>query len=80
MVEAGIKSQHAHRSRRRAFAIRLKDDKSVCLWHGINCTKGRVTAVVLKQNGLQGALPQDLERLTELETFDVSGGRPSYYQ
>jgi len=58
----------------------MKDDKSVCEWHGINCTNGRVTAIVLKQNGLDGALPLELALLTELETFDVSGGRPDNYQ
>jgi len=58
----------------------MKDDKSVCLWHGINCTNGRVSAVVLKHNLLEGPLPKELALLTELETFDVSGGRPADYQ
>lgn len=58
----------------------MKDDKSVCSWHGVNCTEGRVSAIVLKHNHLDGALPKELALLKELAMFDVSGGRPDNYQ
>jgi hypothetical protein len=56
------------------------EDKSVCLWHGITCdSNGRVTGVSLKANNLKGKLPDAIGNLTELEAFDIQGGRPEDY-
>jgi hypothetical protein len=55
--------------------------RSVCDWYGIGCNAaGRVISVVLKSNGLDGALPAEMKLLTELETLHLQGSRPANYQ
>lgn len=36
-------------------------------WHGVNLTKGRVTALGLNNNNLTGKIPKELENLTNLQ-------------
>jgi len=58
------------------------EDKTVCGWKGVTCsdgTSGRVTGLRLKDNNLVGAIPEDIGKLTQLETLDLSGGRPANY-
>jgi len=44
-----------------------------CSWYGINCTNGKVSAINLSNNNLNGSLPSDLSVLSGLQSFDVSG-------
>ena len=56
---------------------------SVCEWHGVTCDdkSGRVTEISLEHNRLNGTLPVSLgDRLTELTSLNLNGGRPADYQ
>lgn len=56
-------------------------DKTVCEWYGVKCNKaGRVSSLSLKDNGLKGSIPPQVEGLTELETFNLEGSRPADYK
>lgn len=55
------------------------EDKSVCTWYGVTCTKGRVTGISLKSNNLAGSLPASLGSLTELTSLAINGKRPPGY-
>ncbi|WP_166835682.1 S8 family serine peptidase [Rheinheimera pleomorphica] len=43
-----------------------------CNWHGVSCSAGRVTSLVLDDNGLVGQLPDSLNQLSELTELDLS--------
>jgi len=44
-----------------------------CLWQGVGCTGGHVTALRLPENGLNGPLPAAIGALTQLQALDLSG-------
>ena len=46
-----------------------------CRWYGVGCTDGRVTALELPQNDLEGPLSPSLSALQGLVTLDLSGNR-----
>ncbi len=51
----------------------LTDDLSS--WFGVTLNNGRVTSLLLPQNGLTGEVPSDIATLSELETIDISSNR-----
>ncbi|KAI9096399.1 hypothetical protein K1719_026118 [Acacia pycnantha] len=44
-------------------------------WDGIGCTKSRVTTIQLSSMNLKGSLTEDIGRLTELRTLDLSSNK-----
>lgn len=56
-----------------------ESSKSVCEWHGITCENERVVSIDLKENGLEGTIPDSIRLLTELRNLSLQGGRPSNY-
>jgi DNA-binding SARP family transcriptional activator len=53
--------------------------ESHCDWFGIYCVNGRITQIVLPNNGLSGTLPAEISNLRELSILDLTenaiGGR-----
>jgi len=47
------------------------DTENVCVWYGITCTSGIVTAIELGENELSGNVPTELFSLTSLVTIDL---------
>lgn len=43
-----------------------------CSWYGITCSAGRVTSIVLAENGLVGSIPANFNQLTALTELDLS--------
>ena len=54
-------------------------DKTVCDWHGITCSDGRVAEISLEHNNLKGTLPAEIGMLSELRVLNLNGGRPPTY-
>ncbi|KAE9597520.1 hypothetical protein Lal_00029835 [Lupinus albus] len=49
-------------------------DSDVCKWNHVQCDKGkRVTAIQIGNQNLQGSLPKELEKLSELTNFECQG-------
>lgn len=49
-------------------------DPNVCKWKHVQCGPGkRVTAIQIGNQNLQGSLPKELEKLTELVRFECQG-------
>ncbi|XP_019437448.1 PREDICTED: receptor protein kinase TMK1-like [Lupinus angustifolius] len=49
-------------------------DSDVCKWNHVQCDKGkRVTSIQIGNQNLQGSLPKELEKLSELENFECQG-------
>ncbi len=59
----------------------LDDKKEVCDWYGITCDakSGAVTSIELKDNGLDGTLPDSLGELTDLSGLILNSARPAGY-
>ena len=53
--------------------------KSICDWFGVQCSKGRVTQVELKENNLKGTWPDSIGTLSKLESLVFDGTRPTSY-
>ena len=50
----------------------LSLDVDVCQWSGISCTTdGRVSSIILRNNGLTGEIPKDIFSLAELTTLNL---------
>mmetsp|Transcript_48680 Transcript_48680/g.55180 ORF Transcript_48680/g.55180 Transcript_48680/m.55180 type:complete len:2664 (+) Transcript_48680:160-8151(+) len=51
----------------------LELDGDVCQWHGVGCdsSTGRVTSIILRNNGLSGSVPSDLFDLPSLQTLNL---------
>ena len=55
-----------------------KGDEALSTWHGVTTDgDGRVTALALNDNGLDGTLPSALGDLSALETLELGGQRPA---
>lgn len=52
---------------------------SICTWHGVTCTDGRVTGISLQNNNLKGTFPASLGDLSRLAVLSVDGARPASY-
>ena len=46
-----------------------------CGWYGVKCQARRVTELSLLGNNLEGTIPSELDRLTELRVLDLWGNR-----
>lgn len=53
----------------------LDSDDDPCSWQGVSCQSGRVRAVSLANNTLEGYLPSELSLLSSLETLSLQHNR-----
>ena len=51
----------------------LELNDNICQWHGIGCdsSTGRVTSIILPNNGLSGTVPSELFKLSSLQTLNL---------
>ncbi|KAL3925912.1 MAG: hypothetical protein SGILL_000089 [Bacillariaceae sp.] len=58
----------------------LELDQGVCQWHGIGCdpTTGRVTSIILRNNGLSGTVPSDLFDMPRLQILNLESNDISF--
>lgn len=55
-------------------------DAPICSWYGITCSdQGRVHAIDLSYNGIDGFIPPEIGELTELTSLNLNGSRPESY-
>jgi hypothetical protein len=60
--------------------------RSICEWFGVTCgapgsgpDEGRVIAIDLSSNNLNGSIPASIGALSRLQTFHINGHRPDSY-
>ncbi|KAL6138138.1 hypothetical protein ACLB2K_063424 [Fragaria x ananassa] len=56
----------------RALDSWSESDSSPCHWHGVVCTRDRVTELFLTQKGFNGYLPSELGRLDSLKRLNLA--------
>jgi Leucine-rich repeat (LRR) protein len=58
----------------------LELDQDVCQWHGIGCdsSTGRITSIILRNNGLSGNVPSDLFDMPRLEILNLESNDISF--
>jgi hypothetical protein len=56
-------------------------DSDYCSWFGVTCDRagGHVIALTLTANGLDGRLPEEIGMLSQLQSLNLNGDRPSSY-
>jgi Leucine-rich repeat (LRR) protein len=47
------------------------ETKHPCEWYGVSCTDGRVTAITINYNNLNGRIPPEIENLPKLKTISL---------
>lgn len=45
---------------------------NICSWYGITCNEGKITAINLEGNNLQGQIPASFKALTDLTSLNLS--------
>jgi Leucine-rich repeat (LRR) protein len=58
----------------------LELNQNVCEWHGIGCDQstGRVTSIILRNNGLSGTVPSDLFDMPSLRVLNLESNEISF--
>lgn len=46
--------------------------REICSWYGITCNEGKITAINLEGNNLQGQIPASFKALTDLTSLNLS--------
>lgn len=48
------------------------ESRRICDWYGITCNEGKITAINLEGNNLQGQIPASFKALTDLTSLNLS--------